>query len=281
MTALPVIIGANGRLTANERAVALTGRDYISHSAISTYQQCPLRYYFTYVERLPEETVAASLVFGGAVHAAIEHHFRELLVGNDPPTVDAMLDAYHAEWKQRGTGEVQFGKEGTRDSLDSLASKMLSSFQASDASQPNGQIIAIEDELREPLLPGVPDLLARIDLLVDAGDELIVTDFKTARSRWSRDQADDSAGQLLLYAELVRRLLPGKSLRLHFTVLTKTKEPAVDQHEVEHAPARIQRSLHTVDRVWRAISEEHFYPAPSPMNCPSCPFREPCRRWAG
>ena len=33
----------------NKVAEALTSRDYISFSAISTYRQCPLKYYFKYV----------------------------------------------------------------------------------------------------------------------------------------------------------------------------------------------------------------------------------------
>jgi hypothetical protein len=38
-------------------------------------------------------------------------------------------------------------------------------------------------------------------LVVDAGDELVVTDLKTARSRWSQQQAEDSGEQLLLCSE--------------------------------------------------------------------------------
>lgn len=55
--------------------------EYLSFSSLSLYQQCPLRFTFRYVLGLPEETVGASLVFGSAVHAALEFHFRELLVG--------------------------------------------------------------------------------------------------------------------------------------------------------------------------------------------------------
>ena len=45
-------IGGSGQpdpLRPNEQARQLTGRDYLSYSAISTYQKCPLRYYFIYV----------------------------------------------------------------------------------------------------------------------------------------------------------------------------------------------------------------------------------------
>ena len=56
----------------------------------------------------------------------------------------------------------------------------------------------------------VPDLLACVDLLVDEGDGLKLTDLKTARSRWSREQVQDSAGQLLLYHELAKPIADGR-----------------------------------------------------------------------
>ena len=78
------------------------------------------------------------------------------------------------------------------------------------------------------LIPGVPDLLARIDLLTTTSDALVITDFKTARSRWSQGQAENSSSQLLLYSELARRLMPDREVRLRFLVLTKTKKPTVE-----------------------------------------------------
>jgi hypothetical protein len=120
-----------------------------------------------------------------------------------------------------------------------------------------------------------------LDLLVDREDALVVTDLKTARCRWSQDQADDSAEQLLLYSELARQLVPGKPLRLEFAVITKSRTPAVDRHLIEPAPRRLARTKLVAQRVWQAIEAGHFYPAPSPLHCPTCPFRAPCRRWRG
>ena len=79
--ASPVSPQLTSKLSPNEQAQKLIGRDYISFSAMSTFQQCPLKFYFKYIEKLPEHTVSASLVFGGAMHAAVEHHFRSLLEG--------------------------------------------------------------------------------------------------------------------------------------------------------------------------------------------------------
>ncbi len=96
-------------------------------------------------------------------------------------------------------------------------------FQASDFANPVGSVIGVEEELRESVIPGLPDLLVRLDLIVDTQESLIVTDFKTARGRWSQDHADDAAEQLLLYSELAKQLVPGKPVRLEFAVVTKTK----------------------------------------------------------
>ncbi len=74
------------------------------------------------------------------------------------------------------------------------------------------------------MIDGCPDLLGRLDLLVETDDALVVTDLKTSRSRWSGEQVEDQSAQLLLYSELVSRLSPGKRVRLQFAVLTKTKE---------------------------------------------------------
>ena len=152
---------------AGERTTKM--RDYLSFSQINTYRSCPLRYYFCYIEQIPEETE----------------------------------------------------------------------------------------------------------------ETLVVIDFKTSRSKWSSLQAEQSAEQLLLYAELARDLLPDKPLRLEFVVATKTKTPSIDRHEVDFDEARIARTRKMVERVWSGIESELFYPAPSPMNCGGCPFREPCRNWTG
>jgi len=54
---LPVITPASTN-PANEIAKKLTGRDYVSWSAISTFQTCPLKYKFRYVDGLPEESAS-------------------------------------------------------------------------------------------------------------------------------------------------------------------------------------------------------------------------------
>jgi hypothetical protein len=131
------------------------------------------------------------------------------------------------------------------------------------------------------VIPSLPELLARLDLVVEENERLVVTDFKTARSRWSPKQAEEESGQLLLYSELTRDLAPGKPVHLEFAVITKTRVPAVDRHVIVADPHCVDREIRIVQRIWRAIEAGHFYPAPSQRHCSTCPFQGPCRAWTG
>lgn len=255
-----------------------TARDYISYSAIKTYQQCPLRYFFRYVAGIPESTISAAFVFGSAIHRAIEHHFRVLLETNYVPSQKELFAVYRAGWTDHSL-PIRFSRDEQAGSFDDLATRMFSAFTQSSLARPNGRILGIEESLRGEIIPGLPEVLGRIDLIWETNDELVVTDWKSARAKYSQDQVEEAATQLLLYGDLARDFAPGKRVRLQFGVLTKTKEVSADTHSFELDQLQLDRTKGVVKRVWRAIQAEHFFPAPSQMNCAGCPYRDPCRKW--
>ena len=118
------------------------------------------------------------------------------------------------------------------------------------------------------MVPGCPDVLGRVDLIVDTGSELVVSDWKTARSRWSQEQAEDAAEQLILYSELGQGLRPWQAGDAGIRHPDEAKESAVDRHLMPVDPAQVHRTKRVVENVWRAIEAGSFYPAPSAMNCP-------------
>lgn len=257
-------------------------RDYISFSAISTYQSCPLRYYFKYIEGLEEKFTTTSLALGGAIHSAAEFHFNELLTGNPPPDHDTLLGVFWDGWNSRcETAAIQLGKAEDMDSIGKTADRVISAFRASEFSRPQGRILGVEEELRQPLVPGLPDILGRIDLIVETDEALKIIDLKTARTRWSTDQAERSGEQLLLYSALAKDLVPGKPIQLEFAVVTKSGNPTVECFPVPISNVRIERTKRVMERVWSAIQSRHFFPSPSPLICPGCSFRNECGAWAG
>jgi putative RecB family exonuclease len=266
---------------ANEVAKRLTGRDYVSWSALSTFRTCPLKYKFRYIDGLPEESVSSALVFGTGIHSAVEQHYQAILSGDPKPDLDALLFAYRSAWLPHDPDAIQFGSSETRASLDALASKMLTAFLSSPAASVQGRVLGVEEEIRGMLVEGVPDLYGRVDLLTEDSDSLVVTDIKTSRGKWSTEQVEDSGEQLLVYSHLASEISPGKKITTRFLVLTKTKEPVVEEHVREVEPTAVKRTLAGVERVWRAIESGVFYPAPSTVACAGCGYRSACRAWAG
>jgi putative RecB family exonuclease len=263
------------------RGDAPPDRSYFSYSALSLFRSCPLRYFFKYVARVPESSVSASLVLGAAMHASLECHFRALRAGSSPPDLDALLQAFWSGWHAHDDRTIQFARDDDLRTIERLAARMLRAFQRSEVAIPAGTILAVGQEFRGRVIPGLPELLARVDLLVDVGDAVVLTDFKTARGSWNEDNLAEAEGQLLLYHELVREMAAGKPVRLFFAVLTKTKFPVLTLHPVPADPVSVDRNKRAVERVWQAIQAGHVYPNPSPLHCSSCPYREQCRRWRG
>jgi putative RecB family exonuclease len=266
---------------ANEVAKKLTGRDYVSWSALSTYRTCPLKYRFRYVDGLPEESVSSALVFGTGIHTAIEEPFQSMLAGEPKPDIAKLMFAYRSAWLPHDPDAIQFGAKETRETLDGLAARMLTAFLVSEAASVDGRVLGVEEEVRGVLVDGMPDLYGRVDLLTEDADTLLVTDIKTSRGKWSQEQVEDAGEQLLLYSKLASEISPGKKVMTRFLVLTKTKEPVIEEHVREVEPGCVKRTVAGAERVWRAIDSGVFYPAPSAMACSGCGYRAACRAWCG
>jgi putative RecB family exonuclease len=259
----------------------LGGRDCPSYRAVRLYQACPLRYYFKYVAGLPEATVGSSLVLDEAFHACLQVHFGHLQTEGRPPDLDTLLDVFWTAWHDHDGQTIVFNHGEDLAAVARLAERLVRAFQASDLARPGGVIVGVAEELRGAIVAGCPDLLARIDLLIDTGPALVLTDFRTSRSAWNVDRVEEAAPELLIYHELVKLLAGGRPVRIEFAVVTKTKFPVLTRHEVQIDAHQVERAKVLVQRIWRGIEACYFYPVPSPLNCTHCPFRDPCRDWPG
>jgi CRISPR/Cas system-associated exonuclease Cas4 (RecB family) len=263
----------------NRLAEQITGRTYLSHSQLSLMRSCPRKFAFQYVEKVRPDHVAATLLFGGSIHAALELYYRCQLEGLGV-TKEALLSAYHDAWhrERRDASDavpIRYNKGDDDDKLHALAARMLTAFLKSPLASPKGTILGIEEEMRVVLDPALPDVLAKVDLVTQTDDGLHVIDFKTSKARWNEQKALESGDQLLLYGVTVARMSRnlGVPVRLHFAILTKHKTPLVQLMLVPTDTSRVAAMKDGVAQVWEAIQTGNFYPSPSPMNCTACQFR--------
>ena len=95
----------------------------------------------------------------------IQEACRRALEGAAPPSIDELVSVYERAWRDEAAVPVKFGKNESADSLRDLARRMLAAFQASEVSNLDTRLLAIEEEFRAPVIPGCPDLLGRVDLV--------------------------------------------------------------------------------------------------------------------
>jgi CRISPR/Cas system-associated exonuclease Cas4 (RecB family) len=173
---------------------------------------------------------------------------------------------------------VRFNKGEDENSLTGLASRIIDVFLASPLASPKGIILGVEEELRFVIDPELPDLLAKVDLVSQTDGALHVIDFKTSRSKWTDQKAQESSEQLLLYAVAVNQMSQhlGLPVKLHFAIITKAKKPIVQLMPVQTDVDRTQALRESVAQIWTAIQAGNYYANPSPQNCAGCQFRSRC-----
>ena len=169
-------------------------RPHVSFTQIDQYLRCPLKYKFTYVDRLAPEFVPAALAFGSGIHGAAAFLFRGRADGTAPSLADvqAFFEGY---WRlETSNRPIRFGEKDTRESLLDLAGRMLEVLHRNQ--EPGIEIVGVEQPFDVPLidldtgevldraLVGTLDLLER-----DAGGGLVVVDLKTSARKYSEDQA--------------------------------------------------------------------------------------------
>ena len=261
-------------------AESITGRSYLSWSQINSFRNCPMSFSFKYVRGEKPSFTSSNLLFGGAIHSALQFYFERRLEG-DTTSIDELVEAYRVAWHQRieeqGDMPVRYGKGEDAEKLSSVARGLLEVFMASPLAEPAGDVIAIEERLSGSVGTDIPDLLAIVDLAYMDDDGLHVLDFKTSRSKWSDAKVNESGEQLRLYRELARRLVDdGTPVHLHFGVLVKTKTPSAQQLDVPEAALSDTDIADAIRPVWKAITLGIDYPSPSAMGCSGCPFKNRC-----
>jgi putative RecB family exonuclease len=259
----------------------------LSYSSYRAYAECPLRWKFLYIDRLPE-TPRGYFTFGRVVHSVLEELVRPLLmpgarrlpsgdaqrtlddwhtggagpVSSLPMTREELLAAYDRAWLSDGYTSPE---EETR--YRALGRDLLLRYYARFLTErPNP--VAVEEHL-EAKWDGITihGYIDRIDRTPEGGLEIV--DYKTSREL-SGDDARDSE-QLSIYQVLVANNYtePVERLTLyHLRSLTP--------HRVPPRPPEALGALHDrLGTVVDGIRSEAFEPTPG-RQCTRCDFQSRC-----
>lgn len=273
-----------GIATAKQHSASARSLDHLSWSGMQTYKQCPRRFHFRYIARVPEEQTGSALLYGGAIHRAVESVHEARIAGQEIPDAEALLEQFDSAWREATASKpaITFGKGEDAASLKDQAQRTLEAYRIHviETANRKTEVLAIEHQARFPLLndSDAPPIEARLDLIERDGDELVITDFKTSRGSWNDDKIEANLGQVVLYAHAIMpivREFKARRVVTKFIVLPKLKTAKVQVLTPRPEQSDVVRLKETAADVWHGI-KSNVFPRTESWACKTCPFRMAC-----
>ncbi|MBF0231100.1 MAG: PD-(D/E)XK nuclease family protein [Desulfamplus sp.] len=264
------------------------GELHISHSQISTYQNCSLKYFFRYVEGRKPESINISLPFGSSIHTSLATLYRGIKNHQVEP-LEAITETFKTclslDLDSSDLPIIYSKTTPDKESAIAMGVKMLEVFY-NTVNISDYEVVDVELPLSAPLytyqgkstdfkLVGIIDLL----LKSPTGD-LLVVDFKTASKSISQSAVNEDT-QLTAYSYLLasNKLITSTSdIECQYCVLLKTKEPKVQQLNTTRTRSDRRRFAKIANVVLAAIDAKIFMPVQSWL-CSSCDYSTVCKEW--
>jgi putative RecB family exonuclease len=261
---------------------------YISYSQVFTYMNCSLKYKFQYLENRPYERVSIAPIFGSAIHAAIERHYRGLK-NNQIITLDELVEEFRIQLEldlKQQTAPVIYKKDlKDMEAAFAMGEGMLGLVHENTI---NADLVVADVEVpltatlyRQDGQPTDYKLAGVIDVIFkDQQGNLIVVDNKTAARAMSQETADENH-QMTSYAYLLaanKLVFPTATVTCRFDVFRKLKTPKIEHVYTSRTADDRKRFARIANGVLEAIDAGIFIPQSSWL-CADCGYQDACSKW--
>lgn len=249
-----------------------------SPSKLSTYQNCPRRYQYRYVDRISRKRKTPETVLGVAVHAAFEE-LHGLVNGGRLPALAEAQATFAAEFDKEWDDSVKpRDARFTKDDWRRVGLDCVRTYYEAGAPFDRDKTVAVEKKVGFPIVTeeGEYRIEGFVDRLVLARDGAFeIHDYKTAKTLPS--QADmDADWQLALYELAVRHEWPDtREVRLRWHYVRHGKVIT----SVRDAAAR-ERLRADVAALIAAIKRDHEFPPKVTPLCDWCEYKDLCPEFA-
>lgn len=237
----------------------------ISYSALNSYQICPLKYKFQYIDKI-KTPKSKEAVFGTLVHSTLNFIHTPAILA---PSLEEALNHFSKNWND----DVFENELEERAAFSQGVDIIRRYYNDNDIAKVN--IVALESnfqiKLGDHVVNGIVD---RIDRTED-GYEII--DYKTAKKMPSQDKVDNDV-QLTIYLQAFldrypeeRKNLDKLKVSLYFV-----------KHGVKLSSTRTEEDLKNIENrfleVIKKIEESEFEAVINPL-CDWCDFQKYCPMW--
>lgn len=248
-----------------------------SHSSLSAFDNCPKKYHFRYIAKIPAEFESIEGFVGKQVHTILERLFQFTDSGR-VPSLEKVINRYHQNWDAAfdSTRIRIFRSEFDERFYRNAGSRCLSNFYRRYYPFDRGKTLGLERGVRLSLDPsGQYKVRGFIDRLVRAPDgALEIHDYKTS-ARMPRAGILKEDRQLALYELAIRDELDEKGeIRLVWLYLQPDRI-----HVERRTPDELKQLREfTIAAIDRVRSETKWRPRKNPL-CNWCEYQSICPAW--
>lgn len=245
-----------------------------SHSRLSSFEDCPKKFHFRYVLRVPSETESVEQFVGKRVHEVLERLY--IATGKGfVPTLAQVLKRFELLWDEHYVEDrIRIvRRENSIAFYRSIGERCLTHYYRRFYPFDSDETLGLEKPVQFSLDEhGSYRLRGVVDRIVRAPDEAIeIHDYKTSRRIPSQKRLDRDR-QLALYQLALAKLYGAdQPIRLvwhylqHDKVRTSTRTP----EQLEDLRA------HTIELIDKIRVEKNFETRTSPL-CGWCEYRDIC-----
>lgn len=252
----------------------LRSEEHISASSLNTYRDCPKRFEHRYVLRTPAESKSSGLVFGSAMHAALNLFYANLRDNKPEPTSEEMHKVFLESWQRELSGDVPvlLAEKETEAGLEELATKLIKVF-LEKAERPH-RVVEVEMPFSIDLGEDLPRLVGAYDTVVqDNNGSYRILEHKTAAKRWTPDKiAFDT--QLTAYTTAAPFMGLGDTA-VTIQLLLKTKKADMEVYTPARTESDKRDFIEMAVGVSKAVRAGIFW-SNRDWWCRSCEFASQC-----
>ena len=222
---------------------------------VDTYRDCPRRFYYQQVARLPRPDDASPyLQFHGSLKETLHWLQQERVTGRDP-SPEAARQRLHETWEQKFTGPETAQGRLLRAHAEKMLDNAFQNLSRPTAARPTLRLVAALEH-------------GAIEVPCDEAETLPDGGLRVARHFRRRIKKDDHTdGRLALLRHAAIQADPERSVKLELRSLADGETREVKPN-LRYEPARVEK----YNAALHGIRAGLFPPEPEERKCALCPF---------
>ncbi len=245
-----------------------------SYSRISTFEKCPLKFKFRYIDKLkPEVKQFIEAFLGNQVHKTLEWIYKQINT-SESLKLDQVIEYFAKEWAQNFNKEIKIiKKENTSEDYFNQGIKFLIDYFLRHSPFKDNTIATEKRIFLKLDMEGKYKLQGYIDRIVHHKDRGIyeIHDYKTSNFLKSQEELDKDE-QLGLYGLAVKNNFEDvKEILLVWHFLAFNEIRISKRTEIQFKELKKQ----IIEKINKIESAKNFEPNPGPL-CKWCEFRNYC-----